>query len=195
MNQELVENGNEPCIVKSHDVKLDAEYAEWIAEVKHRYRSAQVKAAVKVNAEKLLWNWQMGRDLVQKKAEERWGAGIVEQVSLDLRREFPNEDGFSTSNLWYMKKWYLFYSNDADTEKLQRLVGELQTSINQDRIKLQRPVGEIEKQSVSEIRNPPSIDFPLPFALVPWGHHVEIINRTTTLALPPWDTRCMTRMN
>jgi len=33
-----------PRIVKSHDVKLDGEYAEWIAEVKHRYRSAQVKA-------------------------------------------------------------------------------------------------------------------------------------------------------
>ena len=111
---------NEPRMVKSHDVLLDAEYAEWIAEVKYRYRSAQVKAAVKVNGEKLLFNWQMGRDLVQKKAEERWGAGVVEQVSLDLKREFPNEDGFSTSNLWYMKKWYLFYTNHASSEKLQR---------------------------------------------------------------------------
>ena len=35
---------SEPRLVKSHDVKLDVEYAEWIAEVKHRYRSAQVKA-------------------------------------------------------------------------------------------------------------------------------------------------------
>ena len=39
----------EPRIVKSHDVHIDADYADWIAEVKHRYRSAQVKAAVKVN--------------------------------------------------------------------------------------------------------------------------------------------------
>jgi hypothetical protein len=85
----------EPRILKSHDVKLDAEYAEWIAED----RSVQVKAAVKVNGEKLLFNWQMGRDIVQKKAEERWGAGVVEQVSLDLRREFPKEDGFSARNL------------------------------------------------------------------------------------------------
>ena len=69
---------SEPRMVKSHDVTLDAEYVEWIAEVKHRYRSAQVKAAVKVNGEKLLFNWQMGRDLVQKKAEERWGAGAKE---------------------------------------------------------------------------------------------------------------------
>ena len=99
-----------PRIVKSHDIHIDAEYAKWIADVKHRYRSAQVKAAVRVNAEKLLFNWQLGRDLVQKKAEERWGTGVVEQVSLDLRREFPNENGFSACDLWYMKQWYLFYT-------------------------------------------------------------------------------------
>ena len=172
---------SEPRIVKSHDITLDTEYAEWIAEVKHRYRSAQVKAAVKVNSEKLLFNWQLGRDLVVKKAEERWGSGVVEQVSLDLKREFPNEDGFSTSNLWYMKKWYLFYSNDPDTEKLQRLVGELQASINQERIKLQRPVGEIVKQPVSEIWNTTSANFPLPFALVPWGQHIEIVSRSKSI--------------
>ena len=171
----------EPRMVNSHDVKLDADYAEWIAEVKHRYRSAQVKAAVKVNGEKLLFNWQLGRDLVQKKAEERWGAGVVEQVSLDLKKEFPNEDGFSTSNLWYMKKWYLFYTHHISSEKLQRLVGELQSSINQERIKLQRTVGELVKQSVSETENDTRNEFPLPFALVPWGQHIEIITRSESL--------------
>jgi predicted nuclease of restriction endonuclease-like (RecB) superfamily len=135
----------EPHIVKSHSVKLDAEYAEWIAEVKHRYRSAQVKAAVKVNGEKLLFNWQLGRDLVQKKAEERWGAGVVEQVSLDLKREFPNEDGFSARNLRYMKQWYLFYTTEA--AKLQRPVAEivLQTGVEIHTAKLQRPVAELQE--------------------------------------------------
>lgn len=107
-----------PRIVKSHDIRIDTDYAEWIAELKHRYRSAQVKASVRVNAEKLLFNWELGRDLVQKKAEERWGAGVVEQVSLDLQREFPNAEGFSALNLWYMKRWYLFY-NQADTKLYQ----------------------------------------------------------------------------
>ena len=125
----------EPYIVKSHDIHIDADYANWIADIKSRYRSAQVKAAVKVNAEKLLFNWQLGRDLVQKKAEERWGAGVVEQVSLDLKREFPDAEGFSTSNLWYMKKWYLFYVDGDAEEKLQRAVGELQSSVNQAVIK------------------------------------------------------------
>ena len=106
-------------IVKSHDIHIDKDYVKWIAELKQRYRSAQTKAAVKVNAEKQLFNWQLGRDLVQKKAEERWGVGVVEQISLDLKRAFPNADGFSTSNLWYMKKWYLFY-----TQKLHQSGGE-----------------------------------------------------------------------
>lgn len=163
----------EPRIVKSHDIHIDADYADWIAEVKHRYRSAQVKAAVKVNAEKLLFNWQLGRDLVQKKAEERWGSGVVEQVSLDLKREFPDAEGFSTSNLWYMKKWYLFYTNQKSSLKLQRFVGELQSSVNQVNLRLQQPVGEVVKYSFSDIDE----EFPLPFALVPWGQHIEIITR------------------
>ena len=131
-----------PQMVTSHDIHIDTEYAEWIAEVKHRYRSAQVKAAVKVNAEKLLWNWQMGRDLVQKKAEERWGAGIVEQVSLDLRREFPDSSNFSARNLWYMKQWYLFYTENM--EKLKQLVSEILPS-NEYEKKLQQIDDAAEK--------------------------------------------------
>lgn len=168
-----------PRIVTSHDIHIDAEYAEWIAEVKYRYRSAQVKAAVKVNAEKLLFNWYLGRDLVQRKAEERWGAGVVEQVSLDLKREFPDADGFSARNLRYMQQWYLFYSTDGPL--LQRLVAEMQLSVNQNQIKLQRPVAEIVDLASLKVENNEEIDFPLPFALVPWGQHIEIITRSKSL--------------
>lgn len=182
--------GTEPRMVQSHDIRIDADYASWIAEIKHRYRSAQVKAAVKVNAEKLLFNWQLGRDLVQKKAEERWGAGVVEQVSLDLKREFPDADGFSVRNLRYMKQWFLFYS--AENQKLQRLVAE---SIDKGGKKLQRHVAELElsiNQEDSTISLYPTEDekdklhqpigeFPLLFALVPWGQHIEIATRSRTV--------------
>ena len=173
----------QPRMVNSHDIHIDSEYANWIADVKHRYRSAQVKAAVRVNAEKLLFNWQLGRDLVQKKAEERWGAGVVEQISLDLKKEFPKDDGFSTSNLWYMKKWYLFYTNETDLKILQRAVGELELLINQFSKKLQRPVGEIQNIDNQYVTKPCQVgeEFPLPFALVPWGQHIEIITNCKTL--------------
>ena len=89
-----------PHIVKSHDINLDSDYVNWIHDVKQRYISTQIKAAVKVNTERLYFNWQLGRDLVERKAEEKWGKGIVEQLSLDLQNEFPDEKGFSARNLW-----------------------------------------------------------------------------------------------
>ena len=157
-------------IVKSHDIHIDKEYAKWIAELKQRYRSAQTKAAIKVNAEKMLFNWQLGRDLVQKKAEERWGVGVVEQISLDLKREFPHADGFSARNLWYMKKWYLFYSQNVQI--LHQAGAELSS-----RKKLQRPVREIQShQKLYQVGR----EFPQQFALVPWRHHVEIITKCKT---------------
>lgn len=165
-----------PRIVKSHDIHIDADYAKWIADVKHRYRSAQVKAAVRVNAEKLLFNWQLGRDLVQKKAEERWGAGVVEQVSLDLKREFPDAGGFSTSNLWFMKRWYLFYTQ-GDAHILQQVGKELQLLENQHKSKLYQVGKELEGEKLYQDGK----EFPLPFALVPWRHHIEILYRCKSI--------------
>ena len=166
----------EPRIVKSHDVHIDADYADWIAEVKHRYRSAQVKAAVKVNAEKLLFNWQLVRDLVQKKAEERWGAGVVEQVSLDLKREFPDAEGFSTRNLWYMKQWYFFYTQgDAP---IQHQVGAVLEKLeNQYEKKLHQVGAEKQVEKLYQYEG----EFPVSFALVPWRHHVEIITKCKSI--------------
>lgn len=166
-----------PRIVKSHDKHIDTDYAEWIAELKHRYRSAQVKASVRVNAEKLLFNWELGRDLVQKKAEERWGAGVVEQVSLDLQREFPNAEGFSVANLWFMKKWYLFYSSAETIEKLYQLGREIGDG------KLLQPVKELKYKGNDQTQKlyQTGREFPAPFALVPWRHHVEIISKCKSI--------------
>lgn len=49
--------------------------------------------------------------------EERWGAGVVEQVSLDMQREFPESTNLSVRNLWYMKQWYLFYTENMEKLK------------------------------------------------------------------------------
>ena len=167
----------EPHIVKSHDIHIDADYADWIADIKSRYRSAQVKAAVKVNAEKLLFNWQLGRDLVQKKAEERWGAGVVEQVSLDLKREFPDADGFSTSNLWFMKRWYSFYTTNVNPKILQQFSDNVQHSNQQTVSKLYQVGKEIREKILYQDGK----EFPLPFALVPWRHHIEILYRCKSI--------------
>lgn len=165
-------------IVKSHNVSLDEDYTKWISDIKKQFRSAQIKTAVKVNSEQLLFNWQLGRDLVVRRAEEKWGNGIVEQVSLDLQNEFPNTKGFSTTNLWNMKKWYLFYSKNS--KKVQQLVGEIVNSNSFNTVKLHQLGAEIdEDEKVHQVGG--EMPFPSLFAYVPWGHHVEIITKCKTL--------------
>ncbi len=69
---------SKPYVVSSHDIHRDSEYVEGMVELKERFRRTQVKAAVKVNSEQLLFNWMLGADLVNRKAEEKGGNGIVD---------------------------------------------------------------------------------------------------------------------
>ena len=85
------------------------DYKDWLARIKSKIRSAQLKAAVKVNSEMLLFYWELGADIIAKQAHSRWGEGFLVQLSKDLMSEFPNMKGFSLSNLKYIKQWYLFY--------------------------------------------------------------------------------------
>lgn len=134
---------NEPRIVSVKDFRIDGDYAAWLSEIKRRYISAQIKASIKINTEKLRFNWSVGRDLVMRKAEERWGSGVVEQLSLDLKEAFPKAYGFGTTNLWAMKKWYLFFSSPEAIEKLHQVGGELQQHANQFALSALWPVRRV----------------------------------------------------
>gem|GEM_PF-13407 len=56
-----------------------------------------------MNRELLALYWQLGRDILDRQAREGWGAGVIDQVSVDLRIAFPEMKGFSRSNLKYMR--------------------------------------------------------------------------------------------
>ena len=170
--------GNAPIIVNSHDVYLDSDYIQWIHDIKERFRNTQIKAAIKVNSELLLFNWQLGRDLVMRKVEEKWGSGIVEQLSLDLKNEFPDIKGFSTTNLWYMKKWYTFYAG-GDAEKLQRLVGEIEAQISIIQPRMEQIGKNISEEKLQQVIG--ELPFPDFFAYVPWGHHIDIITKCNSI--------------
>ena len=100
---------DKPTFIYRDGMTADKEYVEWLSEIKRRFKKCQLKAAVRVNTAMLEFYWSVGRDLVRMRAEERWGAGVVKQFSLDMRNTFPNETGFSHSNVKYMKRWYSFY--------------------------------------------------------------------------------------
>ena len=90
----------------SEIIKADESYVRWIRELKSRYQAAQIKAAVSVNREMLVFYWSLGRDIIEKKAESTWGQHFYEALSKDLRLELPGVKGFSVTNLKYMKYFY-----------------------------------------------------------------------------------------
>lgn len=167
---------NKPELVTSQDVNLDSEYVQWIHEIKQRFRNSQIKAAVKVNSEQLLFNWQLGRDLVVRKAEERWGTGIVNQVSLDLQDEFPEAKGFSARNLWFMRQWYTFY---ASNNKAVSLISDMEKQVDTGSVKLKQVASEIYEAKVKQVAS--ELEFPSVFAFVPWMHHVLIIQKSQSI--------------
>ena len=93
--------------------------------IKSRFKSTQIKAAIKVNDELLRFYWSMGKDIVEKQAESRWGTAFFETLSEDLRKMFPGTKGFSTTNLRYMKRYY-----DMFGEILPQVEAELSGSSN-----------------------------------------------------------------
>ncbi len=88
----------------------DKEYLEWIQQLVQRYRSSQIKAAIKVNEAMLRYYWSLGKDIVEKKAESRWGDGFLKRLSYDLHHRIPSSHGFSVTNLTYMKYFYSTYN-------------------------------------------------------------------------------------
>ena len=115
---------NRPYFVKREDVFVNEDYKKWLGELKLRLRQLQVKAAVKVNTALLEFYWSLGADIVKLKAQQAWGSGVIEQLSLDLKDAFPNVRGLSYTNLKYVSQWYRFYTQ-VDTNRHQA-GGEIQ---------------------------------------------------------------------
>lgn len=86
------------------------DYKDWLQSLKRRIQQSQIKAAIQVNSELLHLYWQMGKDIVEKQAQSKWGDGFLQTLSADLCEMFPTMKGFSERNLRYCKKFYLFYN-------------------------------------------------------------------------------------
>ena len=106
---------------------ITQEYKQFLFDIKSKIQSAQLKAHIKVNEEMLKLYWEIGSMIISKQKESSWGDKILENISKDLKEEFPALQGFSLRNIHYMKKWVLFYSNSQQSvdEIVQQLVAQI----------------------------------------------------------------------
>ena len=103
-------------------LNLTKEYGDFLQSLKTRIQQAQIKAALAVNRELVLLYWHIGREILERQNKQGWGAKVIEQLSKDLRSEFPQMKGFSARNLKYMRK---FAENYPDEQFVQEPLAQI----------------------------------------------------------------------
>ena len=168
-----------PSFISRDGMIADKEYVTWLHDLKERYQCSQLRTIIKAQSEMLTYYWSLGRDIVKKKAESKWGSGFFNQLSLDMKAMFPGDTGFSVTNLKYMKRWYAFYNNAI---AIRHQAGD-----DIDIIHGVKPETTIRHQTGDEIdvaiRQQPADELEMPdiFAAVPWRHHVQIFTKSSSL--------------
>lgn len=128
-------------------------YFKLLTEVKLKIQQAQLKTVIAANSQMLLLYWQLGNFILENQQNEGWGAKIIERLSADLRKGFPQIKGFSTRNLKYMRSFASSYPYNVlckinelepayknEVSKVQQVVALLE-SINQHvNVNMQQPV-------------------------------------------------------
>ncbi len=101
---------------------ITKEYQNFINSIKQNVLQARSFAIRKVNSELINLYYSIGKGIFLKQKETNWGDDLIGQMEQDLKKAFPEMTGFSRTNLFYMKKFFIFFGKE---EKVPQLVGQI----------------------------------------------------------------------
>ena len=181
------------------------EYSSWVVSLKSTIKQRQIKAAIAVNSNLIMMYWDLGKQIVEKQENTKWGSGFIDQLSKDLKSEFPDMGGFSITNIRLCKQFYLFYRYDFlihqqavgelestakvkdENEIIQQVVGKLDPEIIEQVVQQIPKEKSIPEQAVRELESTENqnIEFweqAVPKSSknifeIPWGHHILILKK------------------
>lgn len=87
-------------------------YAALLKQVKARVVLAQKKAIYAANEEMLSMYWDIGKLLYESQKQIGWGNNALEQLSRDLKNDYPKIKGFSARNCRCMIQFYREYNQE-----------------------------------------------------------------------------------
>ena len=135
-------------------IRADDNYKNWLNELSNRFKSSQIKAAMRVNSEMLKFYWSIGRDISKMELTTKYGSGFYRKLSADLKEIFPDSSSFSETNLRYMWRFYELYPM---LENLPQL------GANSESLTLPQVVAKSDEKNI--------------IFQIPWGHHKLIIDK------------------
>lgn len=151
-------------------IGLPAGYSGLLDELKQRIRSVQLKATVSVNRELISLYWYIGKSISERQRTEGWGRSVVDRLATDLRRTFPGMEGFSPSNIWRMRAFYLAWTEGVLAQPVRE---------SEDASKLAQPVRELDGVTLP----PPEVTG------IPWGHNVTLVEKVKDPTTRLWYAR------
>lgn len=132
---------------------MDKDYLGWVKELCKRYRQSQIMASVKVNQFLIRYYWDLGKDIHDKQADNKYGARFYATLSRDLHHEMPDTEGLSETSIRYAKRFYELYN---------QVIKNLPQAVEES----------------NDANSPQVVEdlFDVLFS-VPWGHHRYIIDK------------------
>uniref|UniRef100_UPI0025D8D5D4 DUF1016 N-terminal domain-containing protein n=1 Tax=Thomasclavelia sp. TaxID=3025757 RepID=UPI0025D8D5D4 len=103
---------------------MDKSYISVFEDIKQQIKTSQHKAILNANKEMILMYWNIGK-IIENNSE--WGNKFIDNLSKDIRREFPTAKGFSTRNLKNMVRFYREY---PDVKFVQTVSAQIPWSHN-----------------------------------------------------------------
>lgn len=101
---------------------LPSGYEQWLSDLKKNIQTAQQRAVLSVNKELIALYWQIGQEILERQQQQGWGAKVIDLLSNDLKKAFPEIKGFSARNLKYMRQFAEVWS---DPEFVQQPVAQI----------------------------------------------------------------------
>ena len=156
----------------------NAAYTSWITDLKKRWRATQVKAAVAVNSALIEFYWDLGRDIAERYPDSRLGNEFYRQMSLDLKDGNPDATGLSPQTLKYCGYFYRLYAIPGGGQQVVDLPVPMRGQQVVDPGKKPQGVAKFARRNRQRlVGDADSGELVGQLILVPWGHHVQIIDK------------------
>lgn len=142
----------------------DPSYAEVLRDLKSKIQITRRNSLITVNQHLLSVYWEIGNAILHHQHEQGWGAKIIDRLSIDLKREFPEMKGFSVRNIKNMRAFAKAYPNFSI---VQQVVVQSQHAHNKRT--------EIVQALSAQLKG--KHKFTSLLAQISWYHHILILDR------------------
>ena len=136
-------------------------YEQWSKTIVSRIERAKVQASFHVNADLLSLYWSIGSDILEKQQNLGWGAQVIDKLSQDLSRAFPDDRGYSVRNLKYMRAFAEAY---PDFPIVQVPLAQLQ----------EYPIWQVP---FAKFHGDDKDFVQVPLAQITWYHHISLLSK------------------